>query len=465
MLRGILKHISFLCLDGIGIIASLILALLTKFGTSVPQENLILFVDFFYFLVFFHLVFFTFTGMYRFRQLSSYVDILYRCIWVETFTSILLTLSFLFIHTYYRPDINTSREVMFRFGFFTLIYVCLWRWAYHWFRIKRGKLINRILVIGIPEESIMLSKTLHTYAQMGHRVMGFIFPGQLDKTPPPTDSRKNQFAVVGDLDSLVDYVQEHQVQDIILASHLPSGELLSIIDKCQQTGCTLWAYPSLYEVMIGRLQIQEIAGIPLIEINPSPLESWYGFLKRSMDILAASIGCVMAIPILMVVIPLIKSDSPGPVFYSQQRLGKNGKVFRLTKFRTMRQDAEKLTGAVLAQENDPRITRVGRFMRKTRLDEIPQLWNVLIGDMSLVGPRPERPELMKKFSVTSPHFHRRLAVRPGLTGLAQIQGRYDLDIESKLRYDMAYIYNVNFLLDLKILFATIKVVFTGKGAM
>jgi exopolysaccharide biosynthesis polyprenyl glycosylphosphotransferase len=438
---------------------------LTKFGTSVPQENLVLFFDYFYLIIFFHLIFFTFTGMYRFRQLTSYVDILYRSLWVETFASITLTLTFLFIHTYYRPEINTSREVMFRFWFFALIFICLWRWAYQWFRVIRGKLINRILVVGKPEESTMLSKTLQAYSQMGHKVLGFIYPEKLKQIPNKPASETEPFPIVGDMDSLVTYAKENNVQDIILATHLPSGEILGIIDRCQQTGCSLWAFPSLYEVMIGRLQIQEIAGIPLIEINASPMDSWYGLVKRIMDILSAAIGCILAIPILLVVIPIIKLDSSGPIFYSQKRLGKDGKVFRLTKFRTMKQDAEKLTGAVLAKENDPRITRVGRFLRKTRLDEIPQLWNVLIGDMSLVGPRPERPELMEKFSVTSPHFHRRLAVRPGLTGLAQIQGRYDLDIESKLRYDMAYIHNVNFLLDLKILFATVKVVFTGKGAM
>jgi len=217
--------------------------------------------------------------------------------------------------------------------------------------------------------------------------------------------------------------------------------------------------------MIGRLQIQEIGGIPLIEVNPSPLTGWYGYIKRGMDLLAAGIGLVMAIPLAIIVIAAIKMDSPGPIFYSQKRLGKNGKPIFVHKFRTMRQDAEKATGAVLAQANDPRITRIGKFLRKTRLDEIPQLWCVFNGDMSLIGPRPERPELMEKYKITSPHFHRRLAVRPGLTGLAQIQGAYDLDIESKLRYDLTYIYNVNMLLDIKILLATVKVVFTGKGAM
>jgi exopolysaccharide biosynthesis polyprenyl glycosylphosphotransferase len=367
------------------------------------------------------------------------------------------------LHTYYRTDLNLSRPVVLNFWLTLLIYTNLWRFIYHKYRQSKGSLKHRAVVIGIPEESSELAKSLEAYSQLGHTVLGFIHPHVRNQHSSP--SKETQTNIVGGIDTLESFVKDQDVHDIIIIANLTPSSLLEIIDSCQRTPCRVWIYPSLYEVMIGRLQIQEIAGLPLIEVDPYPLSGWYGFAKRTMDIIASGIGLLLAIPIMLIVIPIVKMDSPGPVFYTQKRLGKGNKIFQLSKFRTMRQDAEKNTGAVWAQANDPRITRVGKFMRKTRLDEIPQLFNVLKGDMSLIGPRPERPELMEKFTLTSPHFHRRLAIRPGLTGLAQIQGRYDLDIDSKLRYDLAYIYNVNLLLDVKILLATVKVVFTGKGAM
>ncbi len=459
-LRNLLKQLIFLGLDGIGISISIILALLLKFGNTVPQDNLRLFLDYYHYIVFFLLLFFIPAGMYRFRDRQSYLDTLYKVIWTNSLAILAITLGFLMLRTYYRPDLNTSREVLFILWVLLIVYTATWRFAYHKYQEKRGWTINTALVIGTPNENLYLAKALGNATRTGYEVLGFILPAYA--TSSANSSEQN---IVGNISELSTIVTDKNVQDIIIAGNLSPIALLETIDQCSNCGCRVWIYPSLYEVMIGRLQIQEIGGIPLIEVNPSPLTGWYGYIKRGMDLLAAGIGLVLAIPLAIIVITAIKMDSPGPIFYSQKRLGKNGKPIFVHKFRTMRQDAEKATGAVLAQANDPRITRIGKFLRKTRLDEIPQLWCVFNGDMSLIGPRPERPELMEKYKVTSPHFHRRLAVRPGLTGLAQIQGAYDLDIESKLRYDLTYIYNVNMLLDIKILLATVKVVFTGKGAM
>ncbi|XVE34042.1 sugar transferase [Wukongibacter baidiensis] len=186
-------------------------------------------------------------------------------------------------------------------------------------------------------------------------------------------------------------------------------------------------------------------------------------LKRILDILLSIIGLVIGIPIIIVFGLAIKLETPGPTIYAQERVGKNGKHFTIYKLRSMYSDAEK-KGAKWAAKNDPRITRIGSFIRKTRIDEIPQLINILKGDMSIVGPRPERPHFTIKFNEENPQFINRLVVKPGLTGWAQINGGYEMSPKEKWEADMYYIKNKNILLDILIIFKTIRVVLTGEGA-
>jgi exopolysaccharide biosynthesis polyprenyl glycosylphosphotransferase len=189
-------------------------------------------------------------------------------------------------------------------------------------------------------------------------------------------------------------------------------------------------------------------------------------VKRLIDILLAVVGLVLSLPLLPLLAMAIKIDSPGPLLFSQLRVGNREDLFRLYKFRTMRQDAEAKSGAVWSQVNDPRITRFGAFMRKTRLDEIPQLYNVLVGQMSFVGPRPERPEFVEKLKEQIPYYSRRHFIKPGLTGWAQVRYPYGASVEDaleKLRYDLYYVKNLSFFLDTLIFFDTIKVVLFGRG--
>lgn len=232
--------------------------------------------------------------------------------------------------------------------------------------------------------------------------------------------------------------------------------------------------------------------LPLQPPDGLPLFRTYDVVRRGVDILVAVAGLALLAPLMAVVAVAIKLDSAGPVFYTQARVGHNrrrkqsamrwlrnvirldlrrrdehGQVFYMVKFRTMSADAEALTGAVWAQENDPRVTRVGRFLRRTRLDEIPQLWNVLRGEMSLIGPRPERPEFVRRFAVEIPGYVDRHWVKPGITGLSQIRQGYDRDIEDvrrKLANDLEYIYRRSFALDLRICLATLAVMAFGRGA-
>ncbi|MFD2615952.1 sugar transferase [Terrilactibacillus laevilacticus] len=189
----------------------------------------------------------------------------------------------------------------------------------------------------------------------------------------------------------------------------------------------------------------------------------YLYVKRITDIFLASIGVVLALPIIFISALLIVLETPGSPFYTQERVGKNGKKFKLIKLRSMRTDAEKL-GAKWAEANDPRVTRVGAIIRKTRIDELPQLLCVLKGDMSMIGPRPERPMFTEQFNREIEGFKNRLLVKPGLTGLAQVNGGYDISPREKLQYDLTYIDNLSMLLELKIMIKTVKVLFTGEGA-
>lgn len=190
----------------------------------------------------------------------------------------------------------------------------------------------------------------------------------------------------------------------------------------------------------------------------------FNIYKRLLDIVASLLGLIIGIPLLIIFGAAIKIEDKGPIFYKQERLGLKGRRFYVYKLRSMRINAESIGGAQWAQKDDPRITKVGKFIRKTRIDEIPQLYNILIGDMSLIGPRPERPELTYQFEQEIPGFMYRLSIKPGLTGWAQVNGGYDITPEEKLVFDKEYIENKSILLDLKIILMTIKVVLTGDGA-
>jgi len=189
----------------------------------------------------------------------------------------------------------------------------------------------------------------------------------------------------------------------------------------------------------------------------------YLYLKRGFDLVVSIIGIIVALPIILICSLLIMIETPGSPFYIQERVGKNGKTFKLIKLRSMRKDAEK-TGAKWAEANDPRITKVGAFIRKTRIDELPQLLSVLKGDMSIIGPRPERPMFTAQFDREIPGFSNRILVKPGLTGLAQVNGGYDLTPKEKLQYDLEYIEHLSPRLEMKIILKTFKVLLTGEGA-
>ena len=244
------------------------------------------------------------------------------------------------------------------------------------------------------------------------------------------------------------------------------GMLLKTVSYCYDANTHVKIDPSLYQIFTGQMRTLPVWGAPLIVISPQLLKPWQVFLKRITDIIFSLLVIVLGLPFWVVVALIVKLGSKGPVFYAQERVGKGSKNFMMYKFRSMTQDAEK-SGPQWAKVNDPRVTPFGRFLRKSHLDEVPQFWNVLKGDMSLVGPRPERPVFVEKFSKIFPQYKRRLILRPGLTGWWQIHyttySESDEEIQNRLKDDFYYIENISFKLDLEIMLRTVFAVLKGHG--
>jgi sugar transferase (PEP-CTERM system associated) len=236
---------------------------------------------------------------------------------------------------------------------------------------------------------------------------------------------------------------------------------------CKFSGIEVVDAPSFYEDLTGKLLIEDITPSWFIFSNGFKMTPAMRYYKRALDIFFSMLGLLMVMPFIPLLALAVKLDSRGPIFFRQVRVGEREKRFVLYKFRTMREDAETTTGAIWAQSNDPRITRVGRFLRTTRLDEIPQLYNVLRGDMSFIGPRPERPEFIEMLSKIIPYYTERHFVKPGISGWAQVRYPYGASVEDaieKLRYDLYYIKNISLVLDIVIIIETVKVMLFGKGA-
>jgi exopolysaccharide biosynthesis polyprenyl glycosylphosphotransferase len=248
--------------------------------------------------------------------------------------------------------------------------------------------------------------------------------------------------------------------DGVIIGDMPSHERNLIVKYCFQIHVRTYSVPKISDILLCSSQNLNLFDSPLLLSRNNPgLQIEQEVLKRAMDIVLASIAAVISLPFFLIIAVSIKLTDGGPVIYKQKRLTRDGKVFEIYKFRTMIQDAEKIGGAQLATEHDPRILPVGRLLRATRMDELPQIYNILKGDMSIVGPRPERPELAEEIEKEIPEFSFRLQVKAGLTGYAQVYGKYNTTSYDKLKLDLTYIRNYSILLDLKLIFMTPKILF------
>ena len=271
-------------------------------------------------------------------------------------------------------------------------------------------------------------------------------------------------AAVAELPALIDRLG---VQDVLIAlgsdDHATLDEVLRV---CDNRPVTLKLVPDFYAAVGGMARTEHTYGLPLIEVLPEPIPVWERRTKRLVDVAVAAAALVVGAPVWLAVGALVRMTSPGPVLFRQTRVGRLGRPFTMLKFRTMVDGAERQTGPVWAEREDPRVTPVGRWLRRLRIDEVPQMWNVLVGQMSLVGPRPERPFFVDRLKDQIPLYSRRHRVQPGITGLAQVKWHYDTDLDDvrqKLKYDLFYIETMSLGLDAKILFQTLRTAFAGNG--
>ena len=310
--------------------------------------------------------------------------------------------------------------------------------------------ISRVAVVGFNTTTEQLIHTLQEKTGKGYQFVGVL----LGDGPP---SQPIPHHILGDFTEVRSLIQKYRIDELFVTSPAISHtEILQIVDVCEGLSVRLYLLPDLYEVMIGRTQVAEFDGIPVVRLKELPLQGWRGMIKRGMDILLSSIALIVCSPLMLAIAIAVKLSSPGRVIFRQERTGRDGKPFYIYKFRSMRQDAEEGVGHVWASKNDPRQTRLGKFLRRWCLDELPQFFNVLKGDMSLVGPRPEMSGLIDDFSKSIPHYLDRHRVKCGLTGWAQVNGlRGNTSLEERIRYDLYYIENWSIGFDIKILFKTL----------
>ncbi|MEN8098155.1 MAG: undecaprenyl-phosphate glucose phosphotransferase [Chloroflexota bacterium] len=314
---------------------------------------------------------------------------------------------------------------------------------------SRGVLRDRVLVVGSGQTASMVLQKIAFSPHLGYELAGVVTSDQgLENVA--------DVPVAGAIDDLPDLITDQEVDEVIIAMPQASHEeIIRIISLCERGRIAIKVYPDLFQIMASQVSIDHLGGLPLISVRDVALRGWKLTLKRGIDLVLSAVGLVVLSPLMLLVAILVRLESPGSVFYIQTRMGLDAKPFDVIKFRSMRQDAEK-DGPGWTTEDDPRKTRIGNLIRKLNIDELPQLINVLIGEMSLVGPRPERPVYVQQFRQSIPRYMDRHREKAGLTGWAQVNGlRGDTSILERTKYDLWYTENWSIWLDFSIMIRTI----------
>lgn len=414
------------------------------------------------------LVWFAFFGLYRHWYAQSRLDevlTLFRTTAVGTIVLFFLILA----DDQSRSSAGSAREIILAYWLVLLVFVSAGRLAIR--AVQKSLLVAGVgarntLVVGWSEKAFELSDMVRKYPELGYKLVGFV---QTRKVAKRGRARleHDSVPVLGSLGDFPGLLKRHHIKEVLIGlDSTEHDQLLEIIRLCDGREVGMKMVPDLYDIVSGQARISSIYGVPLVEVNPQIMKPWEEVMKRIMDVVVSLVILILGLPLWLLVALAIKLSTPGPVFYRQERVGRNGRAFMMFKFRSMKKDAERLSGPKWAEKNDPRVTSVGKIIRRIHIDEVPQFINVLVGDMSLVGPRPERSFFVEKIERELPLYRRRLKVRPGITGWAQIKYRYDQsieDVKSKLKYDLFYIENMSWRMDLKILFNTLYVMVRGKG--
>ena len=458
--------------------AGVVVAFLIRFGGHLPRANFEAYLSLAAYMTGAFFVSFYVHDLYDLERQTDVADVLVR-LFQANLVAILVsgTLSF-FIRAFAFP------RTVFILSFFTVGALVV-GFRYLSIRLFPLELPEQwVAVIGDGALAQKIAAEVEKRAALGLRFAGIITMndgskpsgahapegkvGALERPAAVAETTASEGAgtlpVLGSISQLGRILASCAIDRLILTTYEGHEDVVNAVLAKERPGMRIQVVPGIYEICIGRVSIDTLGDIPLIDLSYEPETAWAKFGKPVFDTIASAVLLAILSPLLLFIALIVKLTSDGPVIYRQERVGKDERVFVCYKFRTMVKDAEKMSGPRLAGEKDPRVTPVGRFLRRYRLDELPQLYNILRGDMSFVGPRPERPEFVKKFNERIPGYRERHRVRPGATGLAQVYGAYETDAETKLKYDLIYVYNLSFLLDMRILFKTISVVLTGKGA-
>lgn len=402
-----------------------------------------------------------FNRLYVLARSPSRVDEFYQTVGSSTGGTIAGVALSYFLYKNTPLEVDYPRAMILYAWVLTIILVTVGRLAHGRLRAAlqaRGWGRDRVLIVGTGDVARMILHKILGNPGLGYQVAGAV---EVDGYP----SVALPAPVIGNARDLARLIEEHQVDEVIIA--LPEAthqEILSLIAECERGKATIKVFPDLFQIIAGPMSIGDLGGLPLLTIRDIALRGWRRAVKRLMDIVGATVGLIFLSPLMLLVALLIKLDSPGPAFYVQERMGLDAKPFPMLKFRSMRQDAE-AKGPGWTRPGDPRVTRIGSILRRLNVDELPQLINVLLGEMSLVGPRPERPVYVAQFRRSIPRYMDRHREKAGMTGWAQVNGlRGDTSIAERTKYDLWYIENWSLLLDIKILLRTLINIFRSPNA-
>ena len=399
------------------------------------------------------LVVFFFFKFYHRRHAALLMDEVYRLFGA---VSVATLLTIAFVSFVFRDTLQIQRMMLLLAWAVGIITLTLGRIAHG--RVqrvlqRRGIGAERVLIIGTGEVGRMILQKIQHTPGLGYRVAGFVEASFEGEAPPA--AKVMGLPVFGAVTDLPKIIEGQGIDEVIIG--LPEAthqELVGIVSQCEREKVSIRVFPDVFQIMASEVTISDLGGLPLLTIRDVALRGWKLTLKRIVDIAFSGTFLLVASPIMMLTALLIKFDSPGPVFFAQERMGLDAKPFKMLKFRSMRADAER-SGPGWTTKDDPRRTRVGAFIRKTSVDEFPQFINVLMGDMSVVGPRPEQPAYVEQFRSSIPRYMERHREKAGVTGWAQINGlRGDTSIAERTKYDLWYTENWSLWLDFKIILRT-----------
>jgi Undecaprenyl-phosphate glucose phosphotransferase len=367
------------------------------------------------------------------------------------------------------PDVLYSRATLAIFLLCAIVFVIVGRIfvrASVELRHRGGRDLDRVLIAGNGELARAVVERIEAHGELGFTIVGYLAEvtgnreqatGDVLATPLPVTRSLSPVPFLGTIDDAEQIIESHSVDHVFVAlPHASSAAMMALLDRLVRSCVSIHVVPDLLQFMVLRSRVEDIDGLPTINLSETPLEGWSRFAKRGFDLLVAGAAALFFSPLMLAIALAIWLEDRGPIFYRQVRMGLDGKPFEILKFRSMRVGAESESGAKWAERDDPRRTRVGRLIRAWSFDELPQLWNVLRGDMSVVGPRPERPQFVEQFRAELPHYMLRHKVRAGMTGWAQVHGwRGNTSVRIRIEHDLYYIENWSLMLDLKICFMTV----------